>query len=53
MLHIFHPTQNRAGRRYNHTPQFRRDEEKFIYFAEAENWIQKNIKVLKRNAKID
>lgn len=53
MLHIFHPAKHRAGRLYNHTPQFRRDEEKFLYFTEAENWIQKNIKVLKRNAKID
>ncbi len=53
MLHIFHPAKHRAGRRYNHTPQFRRDEEKFVYYAEAESWIQKNIKVLKRNAKID
>jgi len=53
MLHIFHPTQHRAGRRYNHTPQFRRDEEKFVCFVEAESWIQQNINVLKRNTKID
>lgn len=53
MLHIFHPTQHRAGRRYNHTPQFRRSEEKFAYFAKAENWIQKNINFLKRRATID
>ena len=53
MLHIFHPTQNRAGRRYNHTPQFRRDEEKFVYFSKAENWIQQNLSFLKRNAAID
>ncbi len=53
MLHVFHPTQNRAGRRYNHTPQFRRDERKFARFTESENWIRQNIRVLKRNAIID
>ncbi|MEJ7861750.1 MAG: SprT-like domain-containing protein [Pyrinomonadaceae bacterium] len=53
MLHIFHPPQQRAGRRYHHTPKFRSDEEKFACFTEAENWIQQNINVLKRNAKID
>ncbi len=51
MLHIFHPTQHRDGRRYNHTPAFRRDEEKFAYFEEAENWIERNAKFLKRSAK--
>ncbi|CAN5574127.1 SprT-like domain-containing protein [soil metagenome] len=51
MLHIFHPTQNRNGRRYNHTPEFRRDEGKFLYFTEAENWIERNVKNLKRKAK--
>ena len=50
MLHIFHPTQHRNGRRYNHTPQFRRDEKKFAFFDEAENWIDKNVKRLRRNA---
>ena len=51
MLHIFHPTQNRNGRHYNHTPEFRRDEKKFAFFVEAENWIERNVKNLKRNAK--
>ena len=51
MLHIFHPTQNRHGRRYNHTPVFRRDEKKFAFFNEAESWIERNVKNLKRNAK--
>ncbi|HXH69793.1 MAG TPA: SprT-like domain-containing protein, partial [Pyrinomonadaceae bacterium] len=32
MLHIFHPTTLRNGRRYNHTAQFRHDERKFAYF---------------------
>ena len=51
MLHIFHPTQHRNGRRYNHTPQFRRDERKFAFFDEAESWIEQNVVRLKRNAK--
>ncbi len=51
MLHIFHPTTHRDGRRYNHTPQFRRDEKKFTYFSEAENWIEQNARALKRNVK--
>jgi predicted metal-dependent hydrolase len=51
MLHIFHPTEHRNGRRFNHTPQFRRNERKFAYFEEAENWIERNVKNLKRNAK--
>ncbi|HXH70477.1 MAG TPA: hypothetical protein VNI60_09125, partial [Pyrinomonadaceae bacterium] len=51
MLHIFHPTTLRNGRRYNHTAQFRHDERKFAYFEEAENWIKRNVKNLKRRAK--
>ncbi len=50
MLHIFHPTEHRGGRRYNHTPQFRRDEKTFAYFNEAEIWIDENIKHLKKKA---
>ncbi len=51
MLHIFHPTEQRGGRHYNHTPQFRRDEKKFKYFHEAENWIEQNAMALKRRVK--
>lgn len=51
MLHIFHPTIHQNGRRYNHTPAFRRNEKKFLYFEEAENWIERNVKHLKRKAK--
>jgi hypothetical protein len=50
MLHIFHPTEHRGGRRYNHTPKFRRDEKKFAYFEEAESWIERSAKHLKRKA---
>lgn len=51
MLHIFHPTEHRNGRRYNHTPRFRRDERKFAYFEEAESWIERSAKHLKRKAR--
>jgi predicted metal-dependent hydrolase len=51
MLHIFHPTTHRNGRRYNHTPQFRRDEKKFERFSAAESWIEQNARALKRKAK--
>ncbi|MFN2392949.1 MAG: SprT-like domain-containing protein, partial [Pyrinomonadaceae bacterium] len=51
MLHIFHPTVHRNNRRYNHTRQFRLDEKKFIRFEEAENWIEQNVKNLKRKVR--
>jgi len=51
MLHIFHPTEHRNGRRFNHTPQFRRNERKYAYFEEAENWIERNVRHFKRKAK--
>lgn len=50
MLHIFHPTQIKNGRRYHHTNEFKSDEEKFENFHEAEDWIDKNLsKMKKRN----
>jgi hypothetical protein len=52
MLHIFHPTEHRNGRRFNHTPAFRRNERRFQYFEAAEDWIERNVKHLKRRAKI-
>lgn len=51
MLHIHHPTVHHNGRRYNHTPAFRRDEEKFEHFHAAEKWIENNVRRLKRNAR--
>lgn len=51
MLHIGHPTVHHNGRRYNHTAAFRRDEQKFTHFHEAERWIEENVRKLKRNAK--
>jgi predicted metal-dependent hydrolase len=51
MLHIYHPTVHHNGRRYNHTPAFRRDEEAFEHFEAAERWIERSVPKLKRNAK--
>lgn len=50
MLHVHHPTVHHNGRRYNHTAAFRRDEQKFSHYSEAELWIEKNVRRLKRNA---
>lgn len=51
MLHIKHPTVHHNGRRYNHTPAFRADEEQFEHFHTAERWIERNVRRLQRNAK--
>jgi len=51
MLHIAHPTKHVNGRRYNHTAAFKRDEQKFEYYAEAEAWIERNVRKLERDAK--
>lgn len=51
MLHIAHPTRHVNGRRYNHTPAFKRDEQKFSHYDEAERWIERNVRRLKRQAK--
>lgn len=51
MLHIAHPTKNINGRRYHHTPEFKKDERRFLYFQEAEDWIEQNVSKLRRAAK--
>jgi hypothetical protein len=51
MLHIYHPARIVNGRRYSHTPAFRRDERRFADFDKAENWIMKNARTLKIRAK--
>ena len=51
MLHIHHPTKHVNGRRYNHTAAFRRDEQKFAYYDQAETWIERNVRRLKKEAK--
>ena len=51
MLHIHHPTKHINGRRYNHTTAFKMDEKKFAYFDQAEKWIERNVRRLKKEAK--
>jgi hypothetical protein len=51
MLHIAHPTKHINGRRYNHTAAFKRDERKFEYYEQAEKWIERNVRKLKKGAK--
>jgi hypothetical protein len=51
MLHIAHPAKHKNGRRYHHTPAFRRDERRFAHFHAAEKWIDENVWKLKRAAK--
>ena len=51
MLHIHHPTVHHNGRRYNHTPAFRRDERRFPRYREAEDWIERSVRKLKRRAR--
>jgi predicted metal-dependent hydrolase len=51
MLHIHHPTKHVNGRRYNHTAAFKRDEQKFAYYDEAERWVERNVRRLKKAAK--
>jgi SprT-like family len=51
MLHIHHPTVHHNGRRYNHTPAFRRDERRFPQYQAAEEWIERSVRKLKRRAR--
>lgn len=51
MLHVAHPTKTVNGRRYFHTPEFRRDEKRFAHYDDAERWIERNVRRLKREAK--
>jgi predicted metal-dependent hydrolase len=41
LLHIKHPTRTINGRRRIHTAAFRRDEELFPQFEEAEKWLER------------
>lgn len=50
MLHVALPTEHVNGRRLNHTPKFRQEERKFLYYNEAESWIADNARKLKRRA---
>jgi hypothetical protein len=50
MLHVAHPAVHQNGRRYHHTPAFRRDERRFPHYNEAEKWIAQNVGRMKRAA---
>jgi hypothetical protein len=49
MLHIKHPTKIINGRRYSHTKEFRDDEKEFVFYAESEKWINKNVVNFKKH----
>lgn len=51
MLHILHPAKYSNGRRYHHTPEFKRDERRFPHYTRAEKWIEENVHNLKRAAR--
>lgn len=51
MLHIAHPAKNINGRRYHHTPEFKKDERRFEHYSDAEHWIEQNVSKLRRAAK--
>jgi hypothetical protein len=51
MLHVAHPAKQINGRRYYHTPEFKRDERLFARYEEAEAWIERNVRKLKRAAR--
>lgn len=41
MLHVKHPARLINGRRYYHTNAFRAEEQRFPYYAEAQDWIDR------------
>ncbi|MDZ8054459.1 MAG: M48 family peptidase [Aulosira sp. ZfuVER01] len=41
LLHKYHGTKWVNGRRMVHTPEFRADESRFKFYAEAQRWLQK------------
>ncbi|HZI20560.1 MAG TPA: SprT-like domain-containing protein [Pyrinomonadaceae bacterium] len=42
MLHIKHPARLVNGRRYYHTKAFRSDEQKFPYYVQALDWLERD-----------
>ena len=40
MLHIKHPARLIKGRRYYHTSAFRLDERRFLYYEDAQRWLE-------------
>ncbi|HEV7784358.1 MAG TPA: SprT-like domain-containing protein [Thermoanaerobaculia bacterium] len=48
LLHAAIPPEVRNGRRYVHTPEFRRRERLFRHLARAEAWVERNLRDLLR-----
>jgi hypothetical protein len=48
LLHADLPPVTRGGRRYFHTPEFRRRERHFRHFARADDWVRDNLHQLLR-----
>lgn len=48
LLHADLPPVTRNGRRYFHTPEFRRREREFRHFERADRWVRENLQVLLR-----
>ena len=47
-LHVDLPPVTRSGRRYFHTPEFRRRERCFRHFERADCWVRDNLQLLLR-----
>ncbi len=48
LLHADLPPVTRNGRRYFHTPEFRRRERQFRHFEKADDWVRRNLQQLLR-----
>lgn len=46
LLHADLPPVTRRGRRYFHTPEFRRRERQFRHFERADRWVRENLQLL-------
>jgi hypothetical protein len=46
LLHADLPPVTRRGRRYFHTPEFRRRERQFRHFERADRWVRENLQQL-------
>jgi hypothetical protein len=41
MLHLKHAPRRKGDRCYNHTPEFQRDEQRFKYYDQAQEWVER------------
>ncbi|MFV0387430.1 MAG: hypothetical protein ACK5NT_01640 [Pyrinomonadaceae bacterium] len=53
MLHKFHGAVEKNGRLYFHTSAFKRDEKRFSFYDEAEEWIEQNAYKFERGKKFN